>query len=173
MEMVKRVQSRIPADVTADLLPLVRWAFETIARGRTSLSALDALRLGYLRDSDGITMNGARLIQDAKDAALATARLGFRPPPASQIRVGGERVRSALHAMLYVQKTGGQITPYDETVGCRLAHVMAGGDVPEGSWVSQEYLLNLEREAFLSLLGARGTRERIRHLLETGKPLRN
>ncbi len=173
MEMVKRVQARIPAEVTADLLPLVRWAFETIARASTSQSALEAHRLGYLRDSDGITMDVDRLVQDAKEAALAMVRLGYRALLPPRIRVGGERVRSALHAMLYILKTGGHITAYDEVVGRRLAHVMAGGQVPEGTWVSEEYLLDLEREAFLSLLGEGKTRERMRHMLQTGKPLRN
>jgi len=173
MEMVKRVQARIPAEVTADLLPLVHWVFETIARAKTSQSALDARRLGYLRESDGITMDVDRLIQDAKEAALAIVRLGYRPPLPPRIRVGGGRVRSALHALLYVLKTGGHITPYDEVVGRRLAHVMAGGGIPEGAWVSEDYLLDLEREAFLGLLGEAKTRERIRHMLRTGKPLRN
>jgi 3-hydroxyacyl-CoA dehydrogenase len=173
MEMVKRAQAGIPSAVAADLLPLVGWAFETIARARTSQSALEARRLGYLRESDGITMNAHRLMQDAKEAALAMARLTSRPPLASPIRVGGDRVRSALRAMLYILKTGGHITAHDEVVGQRLAHVMAGGDVPEGTWVSEEYLLDLEREAFLGLLGEGKTRDRIRHTLQTGKPLQN
>jgi 3-hydroxyacyl-CoA dehydrogenase len=171
--MVKRAQARIPADVVADLLPFVRWVFETVARARTSQSALEAQRLGYLREWDGITMNAHRVIQDAKDAALTMARLTPRGSPASPIRVGGDRVRSALRAMLYVLKTGGHITAYDEVVGQRLAHVMAGGDVPDGTWVGEEYLLDLEREAFLGLLGEVKTRDRIRHMLQTGKPLQN
>lgn len=173
MEMVRRAQARIPADVTADLLPFVRWVFETVARGRTSQSALEAQRLGYLRESDGITMNAHRVIQDAKEAALAMVRLTLRPPLASLIRVGGDRVRAALRAMLYILTTGGHITAHDEVVGQRLAHVMAGGEVPEGTWVSEDYLLDLEREAFLSLLGEVKTRDRIRHMLQTGKPLQN
>ncbi|HYM69594.1 MAG TPA: 3-hydroxyacyl-CoA dehydrogenase, partial [bacterium] len=114
-----------------------------------------------------------RLIQDAKDTALTLARYGHRVPLPPRIRVGGGRVRSALHSMLYILRTGGHITPYDEVVGQRLAHVVSGGDVPEGTWVSEDYLLDLEREAFLSLLGEAKTQERIRHMLRTGKPLRN
>jgi len=87
--------------------------------------------------------------------------------------VGGERIRSALHETLYILRTGGHITAFDEIVARRLAHVMAGGGVPEGTWVSEAYLLDLEREAFLGLLGEEKTRERMRHLLETGRPLRN
>ena len=173
MEMVKRVQAGIPSGVAADLLPFVRWTFEIIAGARTSQSALEAQRLGFLRASDGITMNARRVRQDAKQAALAMARLDSRPSVQSSIRVGGDRVRAALRAMLYIAKTGGHITAHDEVVGQRLAHVMAGGDVPEGSWVSEDYLLDLEREALLGLLGEAKTRDRIRHMVQTGKPLQN
>jgi len=172
-EIVRRAQSRIPAGVTADLLPFIQWAFEAIARGTISQSALEARRLGYLKDADGITMDADRLIQDAKDAALAMVRFGYRPPLPRRIRVGGERIRAAFYETLYILKAGGQITAFDETVGRRLAHVMAGGAVPEGTEVSDDYLLDLEREAFLALLGEAKTRERMRHLLQTGKPLRN
>ena len=172
-EIVRRVHARIPADVTADLLPLVQWAFDAIVRAKISQSALEARRLGYVRDADGITMDADRVAQDAKDAALAMVRLGYRPPLPDRIRVGGERIRAALYETLYILKTGGQITAFDEVVGRRLAHVMAGGAVPEGSAVSEDYLLDLEREAFVGLLGEAKTRERMRHLLETGRPLRN
>lgn len=173
MEMVQRVSSRIPDEVSADLLPLVQWAFETIARARVSRSAGEARGWGYLREHDGMTMDPARLIQDAKDAALAMARPAYRPPARSRIRVVGQRGRAALEATLYHLKAGGHITAHDELVGRKLSHVMSGGDVPEGVWVSEEYLLGLEREGYLSLLGEAKTQERIRHLLQTGTPLHN
>jgi 3-hydroxyacyl-CoA dehydrogenase len=173
MEMVKRAQARIPVEVAADLLPLVQWAFETIALAKISRSASEAQAWGYLREHDGISTNAGRLIEDAKASALAVARLGYRPSGPGRIRVVGQRGRAALWALLYNLKTGAHITPHDEVVGRKLAHVMAGGDVPEGAWVSEEYLLDLEREAYLSLLGEAKTQERIRHLLRTGTPLRN
>ena len=173
MEMVKRAMGRIPPEVTADALPLLRWAFETVALAKVSRSALEAQRLGFLREADGISVNTDRLIQDAKAAALAMVRLGYRPPLPARIRVVGQRGRAALESLLYILKTGGHITAYDEVVGRKLAHIMAGGDVPEGTGVSEDYLLDLEREAFLSLLGEQKTQERMRHLLQTGKPLRN
>ncbi|HKX16955.1 MAG TPA: 3-hydroxyacyl-CoA dehydrogenase/enoyl-CoA hydratase family protein [bacterium] len=172
-EVVRRAQARIPSDVRGDLLPLVQWAFESIARAKVSQSAFEARRLGYVREVDGVTMDAERVIQDAKDAALAMVRLGYRPPLPERIRVGGERVRAALYETLYIMKTGGQITAFDEVVGRRLAHIMAGGAVPEGTPVAEEYLLDLEHEAFLGLLGEAKTRERMRHLLQTGRPLRN
>ena len=173
MEMVRRTMGRIPAEVTADVLPLLRWTFETVALAKVSRSAPEAQRMGYLRDADGISINADRLIQDAKDAALSLVRFGYRPPLATRVRVAGQRGRAGLESLLYILKTGGHITAYDEVVGRKLANVMAGGDVPEGTGVSEDYLLDLEREAFLSLLGEHKTQERIRHLLQTGKPLRN
>jgi len=172
-EMVRRTQARVPADVTADQVPLLRWTFETVALAKVSRSAHEAQRLGYLRDADGISMNGDRCIADAKTAALTLVRLGYRPLMPERIRVTGQRGRAALESLLYILKTGGHITAYDDEVGRTLARVMAGGDVPEGSWVSEDYLLELEREAFLSLLGQPKTQERMRHTLQTGKPLRN
>ena len=144
-----------------------------MALAKVSRSALEAQRLGFLREADGISANTDRLIQDAKAAALALVRLGYRPPLPARIRVVGQRGRAALESLLYILKTGGHITAYDEVVGRKLAHIMAGGDVPEGTGVSEDYLLDLEREAFLSLLGEQKTQERMRHLLQTGKPLRN
>ncbi|HEV8338598.1 MAG TPA: 3-hydroxyacyl-CoA dehydrogenase/enoyl-CoA hydratase family protein [bacterium] len=172
-EMVRRAQARVPAEVTADQVPLLRWTFETVALAKVSRSAHEALRMGYLLDSDGISLNTDRAIAEAKIAALSLVRLGHRPRLPDPIRVSGGRGRAALESLLYILKTGGHITAYDEVVGRKLAHVMAGGEVPEGSWVSEEYLLDLEREAFLSLLGQRQTLERMRHTLQTGKPLRN
>jgi 3-hydroxyacyl-CoA dehydrogenase len=172
-EMVRRAQARIPAEVTADLYPFIRWTWETISRARVSQSALEARQWGYLREHDGITMNTDCALQDAKDVARAMARAGYRSPLPARIRVVGQRGRAGLESVLYILKTGGHITAYDEVVGRKLAYVMAGGDVPEGTWVTEEYLLDLEREAFLSLLGEARTQERMRHMLQTGKPLRN
>lgn len=172
-EMVRRVSERIPDDVPGDLYPFVRWAFENIALAKVTTSAEEGRRLGFLRDGDGISMNPDRLIADAKQVALALAKTGYRPPVRRSIRVGGERVRAALYAGLYNLKIGGHISDYDEHLARKLAYVMTGGDVPENAWVTEQHLLDLEREAFLSLLGERKTQERIKHMLERGKPLRN
>jgi 3-hydroxyacyl-CoA dehydrogenase len=173
VELIRRSQARIPADVAADLLPFVQWVFEPVARAKTSQSAFDARRLGYLADADGITMNPERLLHDAKMAALALLQGDYRPPLPAPVRVGGERVRAALREFLHIARTGGHITEFDEAVGRRLAHVMAGGGVPEGSVVGDDYLFDLEREAFLALLGEEKTRARLRHVEQTGRPFRN
>jgi 3-hydroxyacyl-CoA dehydrogenase len=173
VEIVRRVQARIPDGVRVDLLPLIQWAFEGISRAKTSQSAFEARRLGYLSDADGITMNAAALLRDAKTVALALAGTDYRPPSPALIRVGGERVRAALYELLHIARTGGQITVFDEAVGRRLAHVMAGGTLPEDAPVTEMYLFDLEREAFLGLLGEEKTRARLRHLLQSGGPLGN
>ncbi|MDR5696345.1 MAG: 3-hydroxyacyl-CoA dehydrogenase/enoyl-CoA hydratase family protein [Armatimonadota bacterium] len=172
-EAALRAAERVPDEVPADLYSPVRWAFENIALAKVGTSAEECRRLGYLRDGDGISMSPDRLIADAKAVALTLAATGYRMPLRRKFRVGGERVRAALYAGLYNLRIGGHITEYDEHIARKLAYVITGGDVPEGAWVSEEHLLDLEREAFLSLLGERKTQERIKHMLERGRPLRN
>lgn len=172
-EVVRRAVSRLPGGVDADLFPLVRWAFETIATGKVSTSAEEARALGYLRDGDGISINGDRVIGDAKAVCLSLVRTGYRPPVPEPIRVVGTRGVSAIDAYLFLMQTAGHISEYDAHIGKQLAAVVCGGSVPYGSQVSEEYLHGLEREAFFSLLGQPKTQDRIRHFLQTGRPLRN
>jgi 3-hydroxyacyl-CoA dehydrogenase len=173
MEMTKRAAGCVPDDAQADLLPFLRWAFETVAMAKVATSAEEARRLGFLRPSDGITVNGDLLLPDAKAAALALVRGNYRPAPPALIRVAGQRGLAALELFLHIMRTGNHITDHDVVVSKKLGHIMCGGAVPEGTRVSEEYLLDLEREAFLSLLGTAATQDRIRHMLQTGKPLRN
>ncbi len=172
-EMAARAAERFPEDVPADLFPALRWAFELVATARVGTSAEECRKLGFLRPGDGITFHPDRLVADAKEVALCLVRTGYRPPLRRPVRVGGERVRAALYAGLHNLRAGGHITEYDEYLGRKVAYVLTGGDVPEGSRVDEQHLLDLEREAFLSLLGERRTQERIRHMLERGRPLRN
>jgi len=172
-EMVRRAVSRLPAGVDADLFPMVRFAFETIALAKVSTSAEDAFALGYLREGDGISMNGDHLLHDAKEVCLSLVRTGYRPPLRQPFRVAGERGLAAIEAYLYLMRTAGQISDHDAHVGKRLAYVVCGGRIPYGTEVSEDYMHDLEREAFISLLGHPRTQERIRHFLQTGRPLRN
>ncbi len=172
-EMTRRAAARLPQGVDADLFPPVRAAFELIAMARVSTSAEEAQTWGYLREGDGISMNSDRLLQDAKDACLTLVRTGYRRPLPQTVRVVGERGLAAIDAYLYLMKTAGHISDYDVVIGQKLAHVMCGGRVPYGTEVSEEYLHGLEREAFLSLAGQPKTQERMRAILQTGKPLRN
>jgi 3-hydroxyacyl-CoA dehydrogenase len=156
-----------------DALPFVQNAFETIAFATVSTSASHAQQLRYLRDYDGITMNRERLIADAKSLALERVREGYQRPHAEPILVGGERVEAALKLGVHLAWRAGRISDHDALIGRTLAHVLAGGALPSATTVSEAHLLDLEREAFLTLCGERKTLERIQHTLKTGKPLRN
>jgi 3-hydroxyacyl-CoA dehydrogenase len=162
------------ADPRADLLPRVQKVFETIGFAKVSTSAADAARLGFLREVDGITMNRERLMADAKAVALERVREGYRPPaPRTAIPVGGDAVLAPLKLGVHLAWRAGRISDHDAVVGRTLANVLAGGPLPHQTTVSEQYLLDLEREAFLKLCGERKTLERIQHTLKTGKPLRN
>ena len=173
----KEMTARAVEGVTAlntDLLPMIQKAFEPIAFGTVATSAGEARRLGYLRAIDRISMNRDRLIADAKDLALSLARAGYqRPVPRTQIAVGGEAVLGALKIGIHMAWRGGRISDHDKLIGTKLANIMAGGPLPHPAFVTEQYLLDLEREAFLSLCGQPKTLERIKHMLTTGKPLRN
>jgi 3-hydroxyacyl-CoA dehydrogenase len=172
-EMVARAVDGIPS-LQVDLLPFVQRVFETIGFAKVSTSAADAIRLGFLSDADGVTMNRERLIADAKAIALERVREGYqRPMPRSAIPVGGESVLAALKLGVHLGWRAGRISDHDLVVGKALANVVAGGALPHATTVSEQYLLDLEREAFLKLCGERKTLERIQHTLKTGKPLRN
>ena len=157
----------------ADLQPFVRRAFELIGFGTVSTSAADARRLGLLRDADGVTMNRERLLGDAKSLARALAP-AYRPPaPGRTLVAGGPDMRAALALGVHLAWRGGRISDHDALIGRKLAHVLAGGDIPHAMPVGEGHLLDLEREAFLSLCGEPKTQARMAHTLETGKTLRN
>jgi 3-hydroxyacyl-CoA dehydrogenase len=157
-----------------DLLKIVQPVFETIGFGKVSTSAADAQRLGFLRPIDGTTMNRERVMSDAKDLALARVRDGYRPPVRrTAIPVGGDTLLAALNLGVHLAWRAGRIGDHDAVVGRALARILAGGALPHQSYVSEEYLLDLEREAFVRLCGERKTLERIQHTLKTGKTLRN
>jgi 3-hydroxyacyl-CoA dehydrogenase len=159
---------------TTDFLPPIQRAFETIAFAKVSTSAADAERLGYVRAVDAISMNTERLIADAKARALQRVSEGYQPPPPRvDIPVGGDAVLAPLKLGIHLAWRAGHISDHDVLIGRRLAAIMAGGTLPHPSTVTEEHLLDLEREAFISLLGERKTQERIQHTLKTGKPLRN
>jgi 3-hydroxyacyl-CoA dehydrogenase len=170
-EMLARAMDAAPA--TGDVLPLVQRVFETIGFAKVSTSGPDAQRIGYLRDADGFSMNRDRLIADAKATALARAPEYVRPQPRTAIRVGGAGIQAALKLGVHLAWRAGRISDHDALIGRKLAWILAGGDAPHATTLTEQQLLDLEREAFLSLCGERKTQERIAHTLKTGKPLRN
>ncbi len=156
------------------LLPAVQRAFELIGTAKTSTSAHEARGLGFLRDHDQIVMNRDHLIEEAKRAVLDLAPDYVQPVMRTDIPVMGEAAVAAVKSALYGMVEGGYATPYDREVGLQLARVLGGGLTNNRSArISEQYLLDLEREAFLTLAGKKGTQDRIAHMLKTGKPLRN
>jgi len=174
-EMLLRCTEGIPPGVVdAELLPFVRKAFETVAMAKVATSAKEAQQLGYMRMTDRVTINRDFLIYDAKNTVLDLVKEGYRPPrPKKNIKVMGERGHALLQMGLFYMREGGYISQYDEHVAKKVAHIMSGGNLPDGTEVTEQYLLDLEREAFLSLCGEQKTQERIEYMLKKGKPLRN
>jgi 3-hydroxyacyl-CoA dehydrogenase len=173
MELAARVAERSSDEVGFDMLALLRGPFLSVATARVSSSAEDARDLGYLRSCDTVSMARETLIADAKEIALGLARAGWRPPPPRRIRVAGESAAATLRSTLHSLAEVHQITEHGEKIGGHLARIMTGGAVPAGATVSEQHLLDLEREAFLSLCGEEKTRARIQNMLSTGKPLLN
>lgn len=157
----------------ADLQPYINRLFETIGTAKVSTSGHDAKRLGYLRPSDRVVVNPDYTIYEAKQAVLRLATSDYEPTKASKLRVVGSEGKAMLQLGAISMKESGYISDHDLLIAKKLAHVLAGGDVPAGSLVSEQYMLDLEREAFLSLCGEPKTRQRMKHMLTKGKPLRN
>ena len=170
-EMLARSMDAAPPG--ADPLPHVQRVFETIAFAKVSGSAPDARRLGYLREADAISMNRDDLIADAKAIALARVPDYVRPQPRAAVRVGGSGLLATLKLGVHLALRSGRISAHDALIGRKLAWILAGGDAPHATTLTEQQLLDLEREAFLGLCGERKTQERIAHTLKTGKPLRN
>lgn len=173
MEMAARAAARATDDPQFDLLALARVPFLTLATARVSTSAEEARDMSYLRQGDSVSMARETLIADAKALALGLARAGYRPPPPRMIRVIGETGGATLRTALHNLEGAHQISAHDAKIGAHLARVLSGGAVPAGVAVSEQHILDLEREAFLSLCGEPKTRERIQHMLAKNKPLRN
>jgi 3-hydroxyacyl-CoA dehydrogenase len=159
---------------SVELMEAMKKAFEIIATAKVATSALEARGLGFLSESDGITMNRERALTDAKARALELVRAGYEPPvPRTDICAPGESIFAALKMGVHLMRQGEYITEYEVKLGHKVAEVLCGGSVTPGIPISEQYVLDLEREAFKSLCGERKTQERIQHTLKTGKTLRN
>ncbi|MDI6755117.1 MAG: 3-hydroxyacyl-CoA dehydrogenase family protein, partial [Thermodesulfobacteriota bacterium] len=172
-EVYLRCIEGIPDGVTPDLLPFLRKAFENIAMAKVATSAEEARKLGFLRSTDKITANTDHLLYDAKQTVLAMVKEGFRPPRPRLIPVAGDGGRAAIKYMANTMRQGGFISEYDEFIAGKLAYILTGGDVLSGALVTEQHMLDIERQAFLSLCGEKKTQDRISHVLKTNKPLRN
>jgi 3-hydroxyacyl-CoA dehydrogenase len=180
-EMLIRANEHSAGGEDLDLFHALKPIFETIALAKVGTSAEENRDFGFLRREDGVSMNGARLVGDAKEAALGLVRGGWKPLAASwqegaqttQIKVLGESFLAAAKLAIHMLQRGGYASDHDAHVGRKLANILAGGALSAPQMVSEQYVLDLEREAFVSLLGEKKTLERIAFTLKTGKPLRN
>jgi len=172
-EMLIRGMEAIPDGVEADSFPFVRHAVENIAMAKVSTSAREAQKLGYMRSSDPITINRDHLLYDAKQTVLAMAKEGYTPPRPKKVKVLGDRGLALLKIAVYTMREGHYISEYDAHVAEKVGFVLCGGNVLPKTEVSEQWILDLEKEAFLSLCGEPKTQERIQYTLAKGKPLRN
>jgi 3-hydroxyacyl-CoA dehydrogenase len=173
-EMLVRALDAVPADENADPFTYVKEVFLNIGMGKVSASAEDARKLGYLTARDSISMNRDRQIADAKQLALDLVKLGYHPGvERTDIRVLGQSAFSMMKLGLHLMRRAERLSDYDVVVGTHIARVLAGGEFTSPQMVSEQYLLDLEREAFVSLCGQKKTQERIQFMLKKGKPLRN
>ncbi|NMO97113.1 3-hydroxyacyl-CoA dehydrogenase/enoyl-CoA hydratase family protein [Paenibacillus lemnae] len=170
-ETVLQISGRHP-DRDSDMQREINKAFEMIAMAKTSSSGHEALEM-YGRRHDAVLMNPDYRIYEAKQAVLALERAGYTPPRPGRARVSGRDGRAVLQMGALGMKHSGYISDYDYLIASKLAGILTGGDVPAGTVVSEQYLLDLEREAFLSLIGEAKTQQRMQHMLAKGKPLRN
>jgi 3-hydroxyacyl-CoA dehydrogenase len=159
---------------SVEMMEAMKKAFETIATAKVATSAHEARALGFLNDSDRITMNRERVLTDAKNRALELVRAGYEAPvPRTDIPAPGENLLAALKMGVHLMRQGEYITDYEVKLGGKIAEVLCGGHITPGTPVSEQYILDLEREGFKSLCGEKKTQERIQYTLKTGKTLRN
>ncbi len=180
-EMMIRANERAGGGEDLDLFHAMKPIFETLAMAKVGTSAEECRELGFLRREDGVSMNRDRVVADAKEAALGLVRGGYKPGAATwqegarttQIKVLGEQFLTGAKLVIHMMLRGGYVSEYDAHVARKLGNILAGGALSSAQMVSEQYVLDLEREAFVSLCGEKKTQERIAHTLKTGKPLRN
>ena len=159
---------------SVELMEAMKKAFENVALAKVSTSAYEARGLGFLSRGDQVTMNRERVLTDAKRKALELARAGYQAPlPRTDLPAPGENILATLKLGVHLMRQGEFISDHEVKIAGKVAEVLCGGAVTPGTSISEQYLLDLEREAFKSLCGERKTQERIQYTLKTGKPLRN
>jgi 3-hydroxyacyl-CoA dehydrogenase len=180
-EMLIRANEHAAGGEDLDLFHALRPVFETVAMAKVGTSAEESRELGFLRREDSLSMNIDRVVADAKEVALALVRAGYRPAAANwkegaqttQIKVLGEQFLAGAQLAIHLLVRGGYASEHDAHVARKLANILAGGPLTAPQFVSEQYLLDLEREAFVSLCGEKKTQERMAFTVKTGKPLRN
>jgi 3-hydroxyacyl-CoA dehydrogenase len=172
-EMLRRVLNPVMRIENADPMPAVQQLFMQIGTAKIATSPVEAKEFGMLTPYDRIVMNDEFLLMEAKREARHMADAGYVPPYKEKVFAAGRDVLSTLRVGVYMFEEGKYISEHDGLIGERVAYVLTGGNISQGQWVDEQYILDLERENFLSLCGEKKTQERIWHFLNTGKPLRN
>ncbi len=172
-EMLLRHTPSISKPTLSERINLIKTAWETVAMAKVSSSAFDAREKGFLTEQDSIVMNSDHLLDRGKQAVIRLFEDGFRPLIPAEVVVTGTTGKGVLDNTIAFMIEGQFISEYDGYLAGRLAHIMTGGHVVPGSTVNEEWILELEREAFVSLCGETKTHQRIEHMLKKGKPLRN
>lgn len=172
-EMLRRILNPVMRTKNAEPLPVLQRIFEQIGLAKVAASAEEARQSGILSACDRVILNRERLLTEAKKEALHLVSAGYQPPLLEKIYAAGRDALSAMRVGIHMMKKGGYITEYESHIAGKLAYVLTGGDISQPAWVEEQYILDLEREAFLSLCGEEKTRERMWNMLKTGKVLRN
>ncbi len=173
MNMLWRALEGIPDGTEVDTLHFVSRTFQNIAMARVATGAGEAKEFGYFRKTDGISFDKARLLTEAKERAIGMAESGYHPPPRRSYRLPGESGIATLEMMIDSLVAGGFASEHDALIARKVANVLCGGPSGHAHEVTEEQMLELEREAFVSLCGEPKSQERMQHMLTTNKPLRN
>jgi 3-hydroxyacyl-CoA dehydrogenase len=172
-ELLRRIVNPVMRIKDTVALPAMQQVFELIGMAKIATSAEEAREFGFLGPADRVVMNRDHLLAEAKKEILHMLDTGWHPPAPEKIYAGGRDMLAALRAGLSMFAQGGYISEYESHIGEKMVYVMSGGELSQPAWVREQYILDLEREAFMSLCGEEKTQERMYHMLETGKPLRN
>ncbi|MFM8320681.1 MAG: enoyl-CoA hydratase/isomerase family protein, partial [Chloroflexota bacterium] len=172
-ELMRRVLNPVMRTPNVEPLPVLQRIFEQIGLAKVATSAEEARQAGFLSPCDRVVLNRELLLSDAKKEVLHLAASGYKAPLPEKIYAAGQSARAALQVGIYMMQQGRYITDYESVIANKLANVLTGGDLSAPAWVDEQYILDLEREAFLSLCGNEKTQQRMWNLLQTGKPLRN
>jgi 3-hydroxyacyl-CoA dehydrogenase len=172
-EMLRRILNPAMLTKNAEALPFLQRIFEQVGLAKVATSAEEARQMGFLGPADRVVMHRDHLLAEAKREVLHLVETSYHPPAPEKIYAAGRDALAAMRVGIYMMKEGGYITEYESHIANKLAYVMTGGELSSPAWVPEQYILDLEREAFLSLAGEAKSQERMWSILQTGKTVRN
>ncbi|MDD2696250.1 MAG: enoyl-CoA hydratase/isomerase family protein, partial [Anaerolineales bacterium] len=172
-ELVRRIVNPPMRTKDSLALPYLQRVFELIGLAKVSTSAEEARSMGFLSSTDRVIMNRSHLLAEAKAEVLHMVATGYHPPLPEKVYAAGRDALAAMRVGAYMMQKGGYITEHELLMAGKLAYIMTGGELSQPTWVDEQYILDLEREAFLSLCGEEKTQQRMWNILQTGKVLRN